>query len=57
MDGSDAEFIAINKILDEVNDRMSVVSKTLEEVEIETKLLSVEIDNAFDKWGGNVWVT
>ena len=54
MDTFDAEFQAINKILNEVDQRMSVVSKTLEEVEIETKLLSVEIDNEFYKWGGNV---
>lgn len=55
MESLDKEFQAINKILDEVNERLQVVSKDTEELEIETKLLSVEIEDYFNKWGGHVW--
>ena len=55
MDSLDEEFRAINKILDEVDERLQVVSKGTEELEIETKLLSIEIEDYFNKWGGHVW--
>lgn len=54
MDSLDEEFRAINKILDEVDERLQVVSKGTEELEIETKLLSIEIEDYFNKWGGHV---
>ena len=54
MDNFDAELEAIRKILDEVDEQLSVVSKTAEELEIETKLFSIEIEDSFNKWGGHV---
>jgi hypothetical protein len=54
VDFSQEEFEQINKILDEVDESLQVVSKTTEELEIETKLLSIELEDTFKKWGGNV---
>jgi len=40
----DQELAEINKILDEVDRNLKASRGALEEIEIETKLLSVEID-------------
>lgn len=47
----DEELEAIRKILDEVDEQLSIVSKTVEAVEIETKLLGVELENTVNEWG------
>jgi len=44
----DQQLAEINKILDEVDKELQAVSRGIEEVEIETKLLSVEIDYNLD---------
>lgn len=54
VDELDKEFKAINKILEEVDKSLQVVSKTTEELEIDTKLLGIELEDYFTKWGGNV---